>query len=157
MTYEETTASVRRVAAFDGAVDRANKRTDPELGVYHGYAIGNQKGLATNQGRGTRTKKKPQGSPKKGKGWTPSWDQCLWCLKKGHRYATCPKKLRGKPSRVRPDGTRFEVYASNAEVNTTSLLLAACAQQVMILSVRTLFYRQPQYSSWRVLQLLKLT
>ncbi len=122
MTYEETTASVRRMAAFDGAVDRANKRTDPELGVYHGNAIGNQKGLATNQGRGTRTKKKPQWSPKKGKGWTPSWDQCLWCLQKGHRYATCPEKLRGKPSRVRPDGTRFEDYASNAEVNTTSLL-----------------------------------
>ncbi len=39
--------------------------------------------------------------------------------------------------------------------NSQKRNLAVCAQQVMILSVRTLFYRQPQYSSWRVLQLLK--
>ncbi len=125
MTYEKTTASVRRMAAFDGAVDRANKRTEPELGAYHGNAIRNQNGLVTNQVRGN-VKKSHQGRPKKGKAWgkawTPAWDQCLWCLKKGHRYAACPGKLCGEPSRVRPDGTHFEDHTNNSDLKTTSLL-----------------------------------
>ncbi len=49
-------------------------------------------------------------SPKNKGPWKPSKDQCLWCFGKGHMYRVCPEKKKGHPSRVRPDGTRFEDY-----------------------------------------------
>ncbi len=66
-----------------------------------------------------------QRKPKSGGAWIPSKDQCLWCLKMGHRYRACPEKIRGKLSRVRPDGTRFEYHARKGE-ETTANLAAQC-------------------------------
>ncbi len=56
-TYEETAASVRKMAAFDSTIGRDNKRAEPEFGAYHTstvryYNDRDHKNLVTAQERG---------------------------------------------------------------------------------------------------------
>ncbi len=125
-TYEETAASVRKMAAFDSAVDRANKRVEPEFGAYHSstvryYNDGDRKTLVTAQEKGAGGRKMFQKKFQKRGAWKPARDQCLWCLGKGHMYRVCPEKKRGLPSRIRPDGSRFEDHTGKSEGGTGNL------------------------------------
>ncbi len=56
--------------------------------------------------------------------WRPDRNQCLWCLKKGHRLVDCRSKANGEPSRIQTDGSRFEDFHKGEPQETES-----CATQ----------------------------
>ncbi len=79
LSYAALAATVKRMAALDSAMSRASDKEKHETQMFH----------AKN------TWKKAN--------WRPERDQCLWCLKKGHRLADCHSKARGEPSRICAD------------------------------------------------------
>ncbi len=93
LSYAALIATVKRMTALDSAMSRAIKTEELESQAFP-------------------IKTYRQSLPQRWKiSWRPERDQCLWCLKKGHRLADCRSKANGEPSRIRPDGSRFEDHA----------------------------------------------
>ncbi len=107
--YTALTATVRRMAALDSAMGRAIKTEELESQAFPIKTYRQQKG------------KSRQSLPQRKKiSWRPERDQCLWCLKKGHHIADCRSKVNGEPSRIRPDGSRFEDLCKREPQETVS-------------------------------------
>ncbi len=99
--YEALAATVKRMAALDNAMGRASRKEESDTQIYHMNSCWQK-----NQ------KRQSQAQTKK-VNWRPERDQCLWCLKKGRRLADCQSNKRGEPSRIRPDGSRFENHGKS--------------------------------------------
>ncbi|MCP3666414.1 MAG: hypothetical protein GY696_28595, partial [Gammaproteobacteria bacterium] len=97
--YEALAATVKRMAALDNAMGRASRKEESDTQIYHMKSCWQK-----NQNR--------QSLPQRGKfSWRPDRNQYLWYLKKGHRVVDCRSKANGEPSKIRPDGSRFEDHA----------------------------------------------
>ncbi len=93
LNYAALIAIMKRMAALDSAMGRAVKTEELESQAF-------------------LIKTYRQSLPQRGKiSWRPDRNQCLWCLKKGHRVVDCRSKANGEPSKIRPDGSRFEDHA----------------------------------------------